>query len=244
MRVVLTNDDGFDSPGIEALRAALESRHEVWIVAPDRNRSGVSCALSLDAPIRVERTAERVYRCSGTPVDCVNVAHSGLVVPRPDAFLSGINLGANLGSDLSYSGTAGAARQAAWKGYPSVATSLFADRAPYRFGPAAAFVADRLEELVGTWDGGFYYNLNFPNADAFRSVEECLPARLSYAGGLVALSDGGGGASFAYRSSIADEEPEPGSDWAAVRSGSVSLTLISLMPPVFDGSVRPAAILA
>lgn len=241
MRVVLTNDDGFDSPGIEALRAALAPRHEVWILAPHRNRSGVSCALSLDAPITVERKGERAYSCSGTPVDCVNVAHSGFVVPRPDAFVSGINLGANLGSDLSYSGTAGAARQAAWKGYPSIATSLFADRAPYRFEAAAAFVAERLEEFTESWDGGFYFNLNFPNADAFRSVEECRPSRLSYEGGLVTLPDAGGRAVFRYRSSLSGEEPESGGDWAAVRAGSVSMTRIALMPSAFPASLLEQA---
>ncbi|MGH8091774.1 MAG: 5'/3'-nucleotidase SurE, partial [Rudaea sp.] len=104
MRVLVSNDDGVDAPGILILAQRLSIVGEVTVVAPDRDRSGASNSLTLDQPIRVKRLDERRYRVAGTPTDCVHLALSGLLDEEPDIVVSGINNSANLGDDVIYSG--------------------------------------------------------------------------------------------------------------------------------------------
>ena len=131
MRILLTNDDGIESPGLRELARALGGDHEVWVVAPESNRSGSSHSITLGNPARFRRVGEREFASAGTPADCVLYAILG-VVPAPiDIVLSGINLGPNLGTDIVYSGTAAAARQGAFMRKPSVAVSLSSYKAPY-----------------------------------------------------------------------------------------------------------------
>jgi 5'-nucleotidase len=123
---LLSNDDGYQSPGLEALRNALAKEWDVVVVAPEIEQSASSHALSLRDPLRLRRVAEGVFALSGTPADCVYVAlHSGVrTLPRqPDLVVSGLNLGLNLGQDAFYSGTIAAAREAALRGIPALATS-------------------------------------------------------------------------------------------------------------------------
>ncbi len=123
---LLSNDDGIESRGLRALRDAMAARWDVYVVAPEHEQSASSHALSLRAPLRMRAVGERTFAVSGTPADCVYVAlHGGTrVLPRrPDIVLSGINLGLNLGQDVFYSGTVAAAREAALRGVPSLATS-------------------------------------------------------------------------------------------------------------------------
>ena len=106
MRVLVSNDDGVDAPGIQVLAAGLRAAgHEVLVVAPDRDRSGASNSLTLDMPVRVVRLDEHTWRVSGTPTDCVHVAITGMLEREPDMVISGINNTANLGDDVIYSGT-------------------------------------------------------------------------------------------------------------------------------------------
>ncbi|MDR0730727.1 MAG: hypothetical protein LBF63_03595 [Treponema sp.] len=113
MNILLTNDDGCESPGILLLASALrENGHRAAVLAPDRDRSGVSHSISfLDGPLILKSRGEDTWSCSGLPVDCVVTAMLGAIPYKPDLILSGINRGANLGTDLLYSGTAAAARQ-------------------------------------------------------------------------------------------------------------------------------------
>jgi 5'-nucleotidase len=124
MRILISNDDGIGSPGLEALYDAVASLGEVWVVAPDRERSAVSQAISLNRPLRAKRLRERWFMVDGTPVDCIYLALASLLPGDPDLVLSGINLGANLGQDVFYSGTVAAAMEAAIQGLPGVALSL------------------------------------------------------------------------------------------------------------------------
>ena len=133
MLVLLTNDDGLGAPGLHALADALtQYGHEVWIAAPASDQSGVSHGLSLTVPLRIDKPDERVFSCCGKPADCVIAAFDGLLPRLPDAVLSGINNGANLGTDLVFSGTAAAARQAllpglrrkTWKRWPDFAGGI------------------------------------------------------------------------------------------------------------------------
>jgi 5'-nucleotidase len=144
--ILVTNDDGVHAPGIAALRAALESVGEVWVVAPDREVSACSQSLTIKHPLRAEKVTERIWAVDGTPADCVNLGVVKLLPRRPDLVCSGINRGANLGEDVFYSGTVGGAREGTFFGIPSLAFSLAA-RAELDFAPAAAFAA-RLAPLV------------------------------------------------------------------------------------------------
>ncbi len=123
---LLSNDDGYESRGLRALREALLPEWDVVIVAPEREQSASSHALSLREPLRLRTVSEGIYALSGTPADCVYVGlHAGqrILPRRPDLVLSGINLGLNLGQDVFYSGTIAAAREAALRGIPALATS-------------------------------------------------------------------------------------------------------------------------
>ncbi|MDR1894486.1 MAG: 5'/3'-nucleotidase SurE [Spirochaetales bacterium] len=176
MKILLTNDDGIDSPAIAALSGALQGQ-EVWICAPDRERSAASSSITLQSPVRFEERSPRVYACSGTPADCVLYALCGALPLKPDLVISGINRGSNMGGDIIYSGTAAAARQGALMGYPSLAVSQCAYTAPFYFERSAAFVAQNLEALIRFWEPGYYLNINVPN-----TPEGPLEARLTIPG--------------------------------------------------------------
>ena len=124
MRILLSNDDGYQAPGLRLLAGGLADLGEVTVVAPDRNRSGASNSLTLDSPLRVEQVETNVYYVNGTPTDCVHVAITGLLSEEPDMVISGINHGANLGDDVIYSGTVAAAMEGRFLGLPALAVSL------------------------------------------------------------------------------------------------------------------------
>jgi 5'-nucleotidase len=144
--ILVTNDDGVHAPGIKALADALDALGEVWVVAPDREVSASSQSLTLKHPLRAEKIDARVFAVDGTPADCVNLAIVKLLPARAALVASGINRGGNLGEDVFYSGTVGAAREGTFFGVPSIAVSLAA-RADMDYGPAAEF-AFRLAKLV------------------------------------------------------------------------------------------------
>ena len=124
MRVLVSNDDGVEAPGIRVLARRLAAWGDVTVVAPDRDRSGASNSLTLDQPIRVTDLGEQRYRVAGTPTDCVHLALSGLLDHEPDIVVSGINSAANLGDDVIYSGTVSAAMEGRFLGLPAIAVSL------------------------------------------------------------------------------------------------------------------------
>ncbi len=144
--ILATNDDGVHALGIRALAGALADLGEVWIVAPDREASASGQSLTLKHPLRAEKIEPNVVAVDGTPADCVNLAIVKLLPRRPAVVVSGINRGGNLGDDIFYSGTVGAAREATFFGVPAIAVSLAA-RADLDYAPAADF-ARRLVGLV------------------------------------------------------------------------------------------------
>ncbi len=124
MRILLSNDDGYQARGLRVLAETLGQLAAVTVVAPDRNRSGASNSLTLETPLRVEQVGPDVYYVNGTPTDCVHLAVTGLLDPEPDMIVSGINHGANLGDDVIYSGTVAAAVEGRFLGLPALAVSL------------------------------------------------------------------------------------------------------------------------
>nr|MDQ2993569.1 5'/3'-nucleotidase SurE [Pseudomonadota bacterium] len=124
MKILISNDDGVYAKGLAVLAEHLRELAEICIYAPDRNRSGASNSLTLDAPVRIKTIANGVISVEGTPTDCVHLALTGLLKEAPTIVVSGINEGANLGDDIMYSGTVAAAMEGRLLGLPSIAVSL------------------------------------------------------------------------------------------------------------------------
>jgi 5'-nucleotidase len=124
MRILLSNDDGYFSPGLEILARTLSAVAEIIVVAPDRERSGASNSLTLDRPLSLKQSGNGFYYVNGTPTDCVHLAVTGMLEEVPDMVVSGINNGTNMGDDTIYSGTVAAATEGFLLGVPSVAVSL------------------------------------------------------------------------------------------------------------------------
>ena len=170
MRILITNDDGIDSPGIAALVAALRIDHPLVVVAPSGNRSGVSHAITSDEAITLEQRHDASvlsYSCSGTPADCVFLGATELSL-RPELVISGINHGPNLADDVNYSGTVAGAVEASLLGFPALAVSLALDHEQplaRRHWASAADVVRRCidEHYERLQEPRWYWNLNVPN---------------------------------------------------------------------------------
>jgi 5'-nucleotidase len=232
MRILLTNDDGISSKGLQVLKEELErSRPEadIWIVAPDGQRSGQSHSITMKDPIRSRRIAHQQYHSSGSPADCVTTALMGLMEAPPDLIISGINYGPNLGTDLTYSGTAAAARQGTYKGIPSVAVSLVSTSPPYEFRPLARMVSKNLERFIELWDERHFININGPGHDS-GEVRVTHPCRRVYHDRLESFESPGGD-QYWFLTGYPDESfVDPGSDLEAILSGSISISPIHVHP--------------
>ena len=171
MNILISNDDGLMANGITALTMALAEDNDVYVVAPDRERSAAGHSLTLHTPLRVEELepkfgAKRNWVTTGTPGDCVKIAVSAILAEdeKPDFIISGINHGPNLGSDILYSGTVSCALEGAMLGYPGIATSLCSTSCePEDFVAAAQFMAKFLPVLKEiTFPEKSILNINFP----------------------------------------------------------------------------------
>jgi 5'-nucleotidase len=165
-RVLITNDDGIDAPGLSVLEeVAAMLAQEVWVVAPEEDQSGVSHSISLHNPLRVRRHGDRRFAVTGTPADCVFVALRQVMSAPPDLILSGINRGANLGVETVFSGTVGAAMAGLLLGLPSIALSqAFSDRDSVRWDTARQLAPGVLRKLLkADWAGAACLNVNFPD---------------------------------------------------------------------------------
>ncbi|WP_459676611.1 5'/3'-nucleotidase SurE [Acidisoma sp. 7E03] len=242
-RLLLTNDDGFDAPGIQVLeRVALSLADEVWIVAPDHDQSGVSHALSLHSPLRVTEHGVRRFSVSGTPGDCVAMAARRLMPAPPDLVLSGINRGANLGVETVFSGTVGAAMTALLLGLPAMALSqAFTDRAGVPWATAEAHAATVITQFAGgSWSERAILNINFPDC----GPDAIGPVTLTRQGaGLVEdlqIISGTDPRQIDYhwlKIARAGREDEPGTEAHALRDGRIAVT-----PLQFERTSREALI--
>ena len=163
MKFLISNDDGYLAPGINMLAQRLASHGEIVVVAPERDRSGVSNSLTLDRPLSVRKAANGFYFVNGTPTDCVHLAVTGLLDSRPDMVISGINHGPNMGDDTLYSGTVAAATEGYLLGIPSIAVSL-AGRTPQHFASACEAVSQLVNKFrQRPWQTPMLLNLNVPD---------------------------------------------------------------------------------
>ncbi len=234
MRILLTNDDGIDCEGLRCLLQAFQKtgRHEICVIAPDSNRSGVSHSVTLGGPIRLAQRGPNAWACSGTPADCAIVASFGAVPFTPELVVSGINVGPNIGTDLVFSGTAAAARQATLHGLPAVAVSLASHRGPFGWEDAATFTAEHVEEFAALWHPDAFVNVNIPNGvpSGDLRMQQTFPSRRRYGDGLAVFHAPDGNTYCFLESGEIDTDRETGSDMDAVSKGFVSVGPVFIHP--------------
>lgn len=226
MRILIANDDGFRSPGLAALHAALSAIAECTVVAPDRDRSGASNSLTLTRPLRAHRQDNGVIAVEGTPTDCVHLAINGFLHESPDMVVSGINAGANMGDDVHYSGTVAAAMEGRFLGLPAIAVSL-AGSEPLRHYDAAARVARELiEGLAGRPQPASIVNVNVPD----RPYGELAGWRTTRLGNrhksepVIVARDPRGRECYWIGAPGPEQDAGEGTDFHAVAAGYVSVT--------------------
>lgn len=229
--ILLTNDDGVYSEGIESLAAALSAVGEVFVVAPDRERNAASHALTLHKPLRADRIRKNVFAVNGTPTDCVNLAVLHLLKQRPALVVSGVNKGGNLGDDITYSGTVSAAIEGTLLGFPSFAVSQVGD-GPYLFESAADF-ACRLAGLIldRGLDQETLLNVNIPNLpkEAIRGVTFTCQGKRIFEGNSVIEKTDPRGRTYYWIGAAGVEWADRGiSDDRAIREGKISVTPLHL----------------
>ncbi len=231
MRILVTNDDGIHSDGIRELEKTLGAAHEVWLVAPESEKSGGSHSITLRNSIRAHCLGDRRFACRGTTADCVMVALLGLIPPKVDVVISGINHGPNLGTDILFSGTAAGARQGALMGVPSVAVSLGAYAAPFDFSGAADFVARNLEIFRELWTDDHFLNINYPAAPAdHQEPVITFPSRRIYRQRLHTYRSPEGDTFCFVHGPVPEAHFEAGSDCQVLAEGRVSISPIHAHP--------------
>lgn len=219
------------SPGIQALARTLGDSHEVWLLAPEGERSGQSHKITIEDPIRVQSWGERQFACSGSTADCVILGMLEALPVEPDVVISGINRGPNLGTDIMFSGTASGARQAAYMGKPGIAVSVNAHAEPLHYDRVAAFVHEHLEELIALWNPEVFININAPNVDApLRLWEFTHPALRLYDDKVLQFRSPSNSDYYFLDGRPAETALEPGTDWHSVNEGRVSVGLVHIHP--------------
>ncbi|MDR2851802.1 MAG: 5'/3'-nucleotidase SurE [Burkholderiaceae bacterium] len=230
MKILISNDDGYQAPGIVALYTALRDMvgTEIEVVAPEHNNSAKSNALTLNAPLYVHDAHNGFRYVTGTPADCVHVALKGLLDKRPDLVISGINNGANMGDDTIYSGTVGAAMEAYLFGIPAIAFSQI--EKGWAHIEAAAQVARRLVEqvvrermLVGE---PWLLNVNIPNRplDQLKPLKVCRLGRRHVADRVITQTSPRGETMYWIAGSGSAKDAGEGTDFHAIAQGHVALT--------------------
>ena len=241
MRVLLTNDDGIHAEGLETLAdCAREVFEDVWVVAPTSEQSGVSQAISLHRPLRLEQHGPQRFAIDGTPVDCVFVALGHVLSDqRPDLVLSGINHGPNVGYDVYYSGTVGGAREALIHGIPSAALS-FSARRPQPFPLLRPAVLEVLRRIKAHGvPAGHLLNVNFPAPDpdadfsffgvpGLRGVLPTTLGRRYYGNEVVFREDPRGRPYFWIGGAFPRIDHLEGTDCEAVRQGYIAMSALGL----------------
>ncbi len=227
--LLVSNDDGYQAPGVLALAARLESVGEVWVVAPERERSAISHAISLHKPLRLGNPAPRRYWCSGTPTDSVYIAMHHVLPRLPAMVVSGVNRGANLGDDVLYSGTVGAAMEGCVMGIPSLAVSL-AHPHGTDFWPASELAARVVKRVLRTGlPKGVLLNLNVPNEyDVSRGIVPTRLGRRNYGRVVSRHLDPRGKPYYWIGGPDLGFEPVDGSDCDGIHAGRATLSPVHL----------------
>ena len=229
--ILVCNDDGIHSDGLKALADAVRPHGRIVVVAPDREQSAVSHALTLHRPLRIDQVDDDRWTVDGTPTDCVNLAINGILQERPGLVISGINKGANLGDDVTYSGTVSAAMEGTLLGVPSIAVSQIG-RGPYDFAIAAAFAGELVERVLAhPMPPDTLLNVNVPqfaDGERPRGVALTRMGKRRYGDAVVEKVDPRGRKYYWIGGEELSFVEEEGTDFSAVSRGSISVTPIHL----------------
>ena len=229
--ILVCNDDGYRSEGILALAEALRALGTVYVVAPDRERSAAGHSLTLSHPLRVEKVGTRAYAVDGTPTDCVNLAVNGILRGKKIALVaSGINKGANMGDDITYSGTVAGAMEGTLLGIPSIAVSLVS-RNHFRFETSAKFTHEVARKVLRhKIPKDTLLNINLPNVppEEIRGVRVTRQGKRIYGDAIVEKRDPRGRKYYWIGGDSLEREDIPGSDLEAVEQGYISVTPLHL----------------
>ncbi|MEN2994386.1 MAG: 5'/3'-nucleotidase SurE [Thermodesulfovibrio sp.] len=224
--ILVTNDDGFFSKGIQYLAEILKELGEVYIVAPDRDRSAVSHALTMHRPLRVDLIRENCYSVNGTPTDCVALGVKKLLPREPDLIVSGINKGANLGEDITYSGTVSAAIEGTILGVPSFAISLVGER-PFKY-ETAGYYAIKIAKFI--LEKGLppdtLLNVNVPNKNLseIRGMKITKQGKRSYENSIHEIFSPWGEKQYWIGGGVVSWQKMDGTDIQAIMENFISVT--------------------
>lgn len=231
MRVLITNDDGINAPGLAVMEAiAAQLADEVWTVAPETDQSGIGHALTLSHPLRIREVGERRFAVTGTPADCAIVGVRTVLPEPPDLVLSGVNAGQNIADDVVYSGTVGGAMEARLMGVPAIAVSQayrWDETKVVPWETAERHGADVLRRLIGLdLPDGTFLNVNFPSVDpdAVRGVSTARQGSVDHTLTTEAREDTRGNSYHWLRFARGEPRSQPGSDVALLREGHVTVT--------------------
>ncbi len=226
MLILLSNDDGVNSEGLQSLRVALSKTDDVWVVAPESERTCIAHAITLHKPLRIKDLGDRVFSTNGTPADSVLLALNVVLPEKPDLVIAGINKGPNMGQDVSYSGTVAAAREGAFSGAVSLAASLNG-RSGFLFDDACRSMLDLVAKVrAGGLPPATFLNVNIPNIP-FEAIKGLMVTSLGkriYNGNIIERMDPRGGLYYWIGGDGEGFESIAGTDLDAVDSGYVSLT--------------------
>ncbi len=235
MRILVTNDDGINAPGLKSLtKIARELSNDIWVVAPETEQSGASHSLTLTEPLRIRKLSSRKYAVRGTPTDCVMLGiHEIVKGAKPDLVLSGVNRGANLGEDVTYSGTIAAAMEGTMLRVPSIALSqVFQFGHPVKWATAEHHGPKVVRKLLKTgWTRDVLVNVNFPDVvhTAVKGIEVCNQGRRNVADLMFDARVDARGVPYywlGFRREVG--EPHPSSDLAVVARGGIAVTPLQL----------------
>jgi 5'-nucleotidase len=232
-RILVTNDDGINAPGLKVLeRVARSLSRDVWVVAPEVEQSGAAHSLTLRRPLQVRRLSPRRFAVDGTPTDCVLLAVNHIIPRRrPDLVLSGVNRGANLGEDITYSGTIAAAMEATLLYIPAIALSQLRNGTEISWSATEHWAPQVIRRLASAaWGDGVLINVNFPSRPASEVTGMRLGRQGRRAGGIevVEARDPVGRPYLWIGDFSSDESIDPTSDLAATRGGAISVTPLHL----------------
>ncbi len=235
-KILVTNDDGIEGEGLKVLVESLSKVCDVYVLAPAANQSAVSSKITVGGNMIFEKLGEKTYTCSGTPADCVISALTSSLFPfRFDAVFSGINSGPNMGTDVTYSGTCAAARQAIFMGIPGVAVSLeskFLDyaRTGFNFKPLADFCAKNLDLLISLCDDEVFVSLNATSADEYKGAAFASGCVRDYGDEVLFTEKDGSSMTGHCHSHGITVSGNDDSDYNIARSGKIAVSLIYAEP--------------
>jgi 5'-nucleotidase len=238
LRILITNDDGIAAPGLAALETALSRVGEVYVCAPLSEQSGTSRGITVRRPLRFHSAGERRYAVDGTPADSVMVALCLVLDAHPDVVVSGINNGPNLGENVFYSGTVAGAAEGAKHGIPSIAVSV-SERENLDFTPAAEFTACLTKRIVEKGlPRGVALNVNVPHP-RYQGVEVTRQCEKISRNIMVEGRDPRGRPYYWMDEQIPLDDADPGTDYAAIREGRISITPLRFDNTAWDMMKEP-----